>query len=256
VDSRAARVLGAVVGASSLLVTGYVVVRAVDVGGTTAVITGTGPPTRVTTTVPTTTRPEALLAVDRELQKLPFGHIAFNVPRRLKLGQTVVIHLVLSLEEPLARVRKKVAEAGKVEGARVRVSDVMEAQLDGFGFEVNALSSARQAVSEVETTDWSWEIKATEGGSHRLTLTLSALIKLKGERLPRTVRTFYRSFTVHVSLLHRTTQFVGDHVEWLVGGLVAMVAAILGWARTGSDKQGRPSPKKRKGRRKRRGRGS
>jgi hypothetical protein len=249
-------VLGGVIAVSSLLGAGYAATRAFDPGSTTAVVRGTRPPTNATTTVPTTTASRALLAVDRALEKLPFAHIAFSIPDRLKLGQTEVIHLALSLEEPVARLRQRVAKAGEVEGARVRVSDVMEAQLVGFGFAIHALSNARQAVSEVQTTDWAWEIKATEGGTHRLTLTLSALIKLKGERLPRTVRTFYRSFTVHVSLLHRTTQFVGDHVEWLGGGLIALVAAMLGWARTRSDKQRRPRPKNRKGRRKRRVRAS
>ena len=103
----------------------------------------------------------------------------------------------------------------------------MEARLTGGGFRIEALTPERQPVGRSSTTEWRWEVHKTEGGSHALHLTLSALITVEGERTPRAVRTFDREIEIQVTLRQRITGFVGDNWQWL---WAALIVPLLGLA--------------------------
>lgn len=157
------------------------------------------------------------------LGRLRPASVAFNTPTTLRLGESAEIQLLLSIREPLARLKKQIAEIGEVEGAKVRVSDDMEARLTGPGFEIEAISDPRQLVVESETTGWKWEIEATESGRHRLHLTLTAFIEVDGERRARTVQTFERTLVIDVPWTSRVSGFVDDNWQWLWSAILVPV---------------------------------
>ena len=53
------------------------------------------------------------------LGRLRPASVAFNTPTTLRLGESAEIQLLLSIREPLARLKKQIAEIGEVEGAKV-----------------------------------------------------------------------------------------------------------------------------------------
>jgi hypothetical protein len=171
--------------------------------------------------------PSALFKdIDRALKALPLGHIAFNAPTELREGEAAEIQLLLSLRKPTSVLQDELTEMGEREGARVKVSDVMEARLTGPGFEIEAITPERQLVSPGANTEWKWEIEPTETGSQRLHLTLSALIDVKGERTPRAVRTFEKPIVIQVTWQQKITGFVGDNWQWLWTTILVPVAAL------------------------------
>ena len=92
-------------------------------------------------------------AVDRILEKLEFENIAFNAPRLMSPGDTAVIQLTLRLATPTDELKRVIeAEGGKV-GARIRLSDRMEARLSGPDFAITAMVPEIQAVSRDRITE-------------------------------------------------------------------------------------------------------
>jgi hypothetical protein len=149
--------------------------------------------------------------IDRTIKGLPWANIAFNTPTTLSLGDTVVLQLLLSRHQPIRQLKAQLTEVGKKEGAKVQVSDEMEARLTGLGFRIAAITPERQRVTPNTTTEWEWEIEATETGTHRLHLTLSALIDVNGSSTPHTVQVFDRSLVVEVTWFHNAKQFVAHN---------------------------------------------
>lgn len=111
-------------------------------------------------------------SVDRILDKLGLANIAFNAPTTLLLAERAGIQLLLSTQESIGELKRKVVEAGQKEGARITVSDLMQARLTGFGFAIQPVTPEIQPVSDKNMTEWRWDIKPTEDGLQHLHLTV------------------------------------------------------------------------------------
>jgi Divergent InlB B-repeat domain len=181
--------------------------------------------------------------IDRVIQRLPWANIAFNAPTTLTLGESVVVELLLSAEQPIGRLEKEITALGKRKGARIRASDRMEARLTGLGFEIEAVTPETQGVAGEGVTQWKWEVKPTETGAQRLHLTLSAIIQVRGNDSPRTVRTFEQTLVVDVTWRARLSKFVGDNWQWL---WTAILIPIVGWALGRRARQGRRARRRRR----------
>jgi hypothetical protein len=164
--------------------------------------------------------------VDQALSSMRFGQIAFNTPESIQLGDSFELQLLLSLRDSARQLQKRITAIGRRQGARIRVSDQMEARLTGFGFDIEAITPEQQAVSDRARTEWRWDAKGTQVGTHRMHLTLSALLNLGGERTTWTVRTFDRTLTVRVTWMRRTSRFVTGNWQWL---WAAIVLPGAGW---------------------------
>jgi hypothetical protein len=193
---------------------------------TTFTISGPPPPPPPSPPPPPPPPPDALQSrLDRAVSDLRVAHVAFNTPSTLSLGQTTEIQLLLSLREPIERLKAQVAAIGKVEGATVRVSDDMEARLTGRGFAIEAISDPRQLVVDSENTEWRWDVQGTQTGTHELHLTLTAFIDVDGVRGARTVQTFDRTLVIRVTWYRRLSGFVGGNWQWLWTAILIPVAA-------------------------------
>jgi hypothetical protein len=204
------------------------------VGATTAVVTfldgGTDQgPAPVGTTAPPPPPPldgdkSLFERVDRVLSTLPTGSVAFNAPETLTEGESAEIELLLSLQLSIERLKEQIAEAGEREGERVRITDEMEATLAGVGFEIEAITPERQAVSLRDVTQWKWEVEPTRTGVLRLHVTLTGFVDVAGERRPRAIRTFERTLVVRVTWRARVTGFVSDNWQWLWTAILVPLA--------------------------------
>ena len=138
--------------------------------------------------------------IDRIRQRMEFGNIAVDVPVSMDVGNTAVIQLKLGLTIEIDDLKQQLIEAaGNQEGARVSVSDLMEAHLSGPNFAVTAISPKTQDVSRNVLTEWKWTVKPTAAGRQPLHLTLSALMSVNGESTPRAIRILDRVIEVEVS---------------------------------------------------------
>ncbi len=145
---------------------------------------------------------------------LRWGKLAFNKPDSMYIEETRGVQLLLGSGT------LKVTERGPVRRSTVQVSPVMEARLEGAGFDVKALSSARQAYDSLEMTEWKWDVTATRPGLQRLTLVLNKTLRVEGTDEVRAVRSFTDSIMVRVSWRYRIASLVGTHLEFLLGGIL------------------------------------
>jgi hypothetical protein len=191
----------------------------------------------VTTTVEETTTEETTTApvgpdplfeeIDRALAALAPASVVFASPKELRVGESAVIQMLLSLKKPVDELQAELTEIGETEGARVRVSSLVEARLTGSGFTIEALTSERQPVSPGSDAEWRWEIEGAEGGRHRLHLTVSALISVRGERTVRAIRTLDRTIDIHVTWGQRISGFIGGNWQWIWAAILVPLAGVL-----------------------------
>jgi hypothetical protein len=176
-----------------------------------------------------------LLAVDRILNSLELGNVAFNTPATLWVRETAIIELLLSMRHTIEELQKEITAPGEKGGARVRISNQMEARLSGPGFKIEAITPEVQAVSASEPTQWKWEIEPTKSGSHHIHLTLSAHLQVEGQRVPRLIRTFERSIRVNVTWRERAGLFLAGNWQWFWTAILVPVVPWLlhRWKRVG-----------------------
>jgi hypothetical protein len=168
---------------------------------------------------------DAMSEVDRQLDALPLGNIAFNTPESIPLGHTATIELLASLKEAEAELRQSVRGIGAVESAHdIKLSNQMEAKVTGLGFRIEPITPERQAVSHTQETRWRWQIEPTKSDALELNLTLSALIKIDGESSTRTLRTFEKTILVNVPLGQRIATAMNDNFELITTVVLIPVA--------------------------------
>jgi hypothetical protein len=185
------------------------------------------PPTPPPPTGPPPSPSPLLDEIDRILEGLPVANIAFNAPTELQLGETTVIQLLISGRRPIRQLQRRITALGEREGARIKVSNQVEARLSGLGFRVQAITPERQAVSGAGVTEWRWEIEPTDAGTRRLHLTVAAVIDVRGTQSTHTIRTFERVMNVEVTWSDRVSGFVGDNWQWLWTAILLPLAALV-----------------------------
>ena len=169
-------------------------------------------------------------SVDRLLDKMEFGAIAFNAPSKISINDSPQIQLLLSLAETVDKLKQSIVEEGEKVGAIIRVSDRMEARLTGYMFQITAITHEIQAVSKNQETEWKWEIYPKKEGTHSLHLTLTALLEIDGHSTPRAIRTFDKEIEVTVTKTQKFTNFFKNNWQWLWAAILVPVAGWL-WKR-------------------------
>ena len=181
----------------------------------------------------------SLEAVDQILAGLKLANIVFNTPGSIPLGESHIIHLILSTKETVENLQALIEASGEKVSAQIRVGNEMEARLTGKGFKIQAITPETQAVSGVEKTDWKWEIEPTEGGKQRLHLTMSAILTVEGKQVPRVIRTFERNIEIEVTWSRQVADFVANNWQWLWATILVPVA---GWGIQRKISKGQPAP--------------
>ncbi len=174
--------------------------------------------------------PESLGDVDRLLEGMEFGAIAFNAPTHINIDDSPQIQLILSLGETVEKLKKSITEEGEKIGTTIRVSDRMEARLSGYMFQITAITPEMQAVSKIQQTEWKWEIHPKKEGRHKLHLTLTALLEIDGQTTPRAIRTFDKIIEVNVTATQKIGLFFKNNWQWLWAAILVPVAGWL-WKR-------------------------
>ena len=173
--------------------------------------------------------------VDRILEELAFGNIAFNAPHTMNLDDTAIIQLLLGLAMPTDTLQQMIEAVGDTEGDRIRVSDRMEARLSGPNFAITAVTPEVQAVMQTDITEWKWDVKPLSVGLQRLHLTLSVLINDDGVSTARAIRTFHKEIEVEVTLGQQVGSFIRNNFQWLWAAILLPVGGWL-WARKKTSK--------------------
>jgi hypothetical protein len=173
--------------------------------------------------------------------KLRTANIAFSTPTRLRVGNSGLVDLQLSMRVPVDVLRSRLGNVGAKVGAQVLASNTMEASLTGVAFTIQDITAATQAVGP-GITEWQWEIMPTRAGLLSLHLALTAFLSLNGTRTDYGVRTFDRTLQVQsvpVAWSTRLTHFLSNNWVW-IAGVIAFLAAAVKWFLERQDERRRP----------------
>jgi len=166
--------------------------------------------------------------VDEILNVYPIGNMAFNVPESVGIDETFTVRLILSPKKSVADIQNELDRSfnSVIQTGQVRLTPQMETRMTGQNFEISAVTPEILAVSSVEDTQWTWDIRAKQGGVQQLHLTVSAIIRVNDKSTPRVVRQFDRQINVRVQLGHQIAGFVKDNWQWL---WTALLVPAVGW---------------------------
>ncbi|GAB3092924.1 hypothetical protein [Lysobacter terrae] len=157
--------------------------------------------------------PDETNEVDALLARLRVGNIAFNAPQTINISDTVRVRALVSPDESTATLQAQIGAPGEKVVAPLKISKLMEARLSGEGFHIVPISSARQAVGSGITT-WEWEVTPEQEGHHRLTLSLDAFVRMDGQSVAKTLRTFDHPIDVQVTATQRIGGWATEHGKW------------------------------------------
>ena len=190
-------------------------------------------PTRQTPAVSAAQSP-----LDAALEKLVQGHIAFNNPERMRVGETGEVQAVLAINISADDLMRQLTAAGTHESASLLVSDHMQATLTGgAAFDVSPGGPQSQWISKDTSTTWHWLVTPKLTGPQFLTLSVDAIITINGEKDTRNITTLTRQISVDVAQPHNEEEWFARIKEWAEafgwgwGVAAAVAAAVAGFWR-------------------------
>lgn len=180
--------------------------------------------------------------IEKVMQGLPFGSVAFKAPSEMGMGTTQTVRVLLSGSESSQQLQAKLDSAvhgqPSAEGHSIRIAPRMEALLTGANFVISAAQPSIQAINPEQVTQWQWDVTAKKGGSQQLHLAINALISVDGHSdTPVVFRVLDRTINVRVSNYRLVTDYLRNNWTWL-GGLLTLIGGFFAWLL----KRGKPEP--------------
>lgn len=180
-------------------------------------------------TQPAATPDPAVYAAEA-LAELEQGRILYNPPSEMQLGETERVEVRIGLNSEIS-LDEGLKGSGDPVTEQIPVAAFMAVRLAGTAFEITPLSSEEQLVANDTFTQWAWDIMPTEAGHRNLTLIVTARVKIPGfADEARDLPIIERDILVKVSPLQSATNFIKENPEWIAPPVLAVLAAILGWA--------------------------
>jgi hypothetical protein len=156
------------------------------------------------------------------------GSLAFRTPNPMRQGDSerISVGIARTTVDAVRLAQLIKVEPDGVED--VQTSDLMEVDLVGEAFAVQALSPARQIVAP--TAVWHFNVVPLKPGLHVLTTVGKCWMRLPelGDQ-PISLPAFDRVVLIRVSYAYGARRVVAAHWQWLVGTAVAVAAAVGGW---------------------------
>ena len=193
-----------------------------------------GPPSIQEPTVSDSSSPveEQLQQIDKLLGQSVQSSIAYNVPDRVTLNNTVTIELVLNPSLSPTELAGQLTPSGEVVTALIEITPMMKAVLLPQNQDALAIqpihADAVQLVSNVDTTRWAWLVTGKNGGPQKMVLVIYRLIRFEGQEYWREVKSYQAEINVQVTF-GQQVQSLG----WILpaGGLLLIFILVVFWRR-------------------------
>ena len=191
-------------------------------------LTAAGGATEPNVTVPQDGEPlaEQLAEIDEFLSQSVQSSLAYNVPARMALNETVTLELLMNPSLAPTQLAGQVGEPGQVVTAGIEITPLMKADLiprDREALTVQPLhADSVQPISALDTTRWAWLVTGKKSGSQRVLLVVYRLVKFEGKEYWREVESYRAEINVEVTF----GQWLGSTGwKWLVA--LILVASSL-----------------------------
>lgn len=206
-------------------------------------IANTNPPANTNANTNATPRPTGmpLSKIDEIKMAMGVGEIAFNLLPSMRLDETQTIMLLLSPTQTAAVLKGELQNrnaAGDIKTHSIKISNQMEAELTGDGFQITPITPAQQQVSNLEPTQWKWDVRPLRAGTLKLNVVLNAIVDLKdGQGMrPYYIASFDQTYVVEVPSPSPIPAAVADAPErpgrvwpWLLPALLVPALGVAAW---------------------------
>ncbi len=173
--------------------------------------------------------------IKRKLDELSSGNILFNPPEQMTLDKKERIEIRLATD----RVSEKDLAEGLVGEGEPRIETIkigtfMKVQLccgppeEGHAFDIVALNSSEQIVTDTRATQWSFDVTPRKRGLQRLTLTVTVRLNLpdgKEEKVDHPL--IERPIRVNVTTTALLKSWLTEHWQWLASTLLIPLVVVL-----------------------------
>lgn len=174
--------------------------------------------------------PEGLV-VDDVLDQLAEASLAFVMPDRANVKSRVRAQLLISIRAMEQELTEELTVEGQEFTGRVLVSRVVLAKLTAPAFEVETITSERQAVSQTAATEWLWYLTPKKTGTHEVFLTITAFVYAdEANYVERHIRTFEKVIYVDVLPQQMVEAWLAKYWQWFFTVLLLPVLRYL-WKR-------------------------
>jgi hypothetical protein len=158
------------------------------------------------------------------------GHLSFNPPDRMELGQTAEL-----VEVRVTRTLKLDAELleylrghGNPSLAEIPTAPSMAVTLSGDGFRIKAYSDEEQSVAQDGDTMWQFDICALKRGLQRLVMSVSLRIPVVGQpSVHKSLGVRGYMIDVHVRTLALVWHFLSSSWQWVITTAIAIAAVVV-----------------------------
>lgn len=165
------------------------------------------------------------------LGQLRKADIAFNTPGQMKMGEKADLQLIIDPTKTSEEIKQAITAEGAKFGATVHVSKVVVAKLLAPDFDtIELVNRGKQAIDFSGPTEWRWIITPKKEGSHKIHLTISAVVEVGSDRAERFIKSFDHEITVIVTPTDRMKGLVEKHWQWGFSSLLVPLGVWL-WKR-------------------------
>lgn len=165
--------------------------------------------------------------LDEKLSKLLSTELLFVAPNEAIEREPFVV--TLTLFPPTKTVTVPSNPTKQIIKDTTKVSNIMEANLRGDGFDIHTVDSVK-AFSGITPTTWSWTVTPRRNGRQNLTLRVLAHIDVDNKTIEHTLQTYSKEIIVKVtpgSILKDIGDFIRLHWQWLFGVIVLPLLAPI-----------------------------
>lgn len=144
----------------------------------------------------------------------------FNTPDGVKLGNSAEMQLVIDPTGADAEVKKKLAADG-VDDQGFKVTHIVVAKVLAPDFEVTEfVEKGRQAVDPNRITEWRWTITPKKMGTHKVNVSVSAVVEVGPDRAERLVKIFDREVMIIVNTVDAIKYFLLSYWQWMWSAII------------------------------------
>ena len=167
------------------------------------------------------------VVVQKELERLAAGRIAYNPPTEMTVDKTerVEVRISMDMAAPLTTGLKG---PGTPTVESIPVSCFMKVRLVGEAFSIVEFSSEEQVVPTQGFTEWAWDVTPKQAGDRTLSLIVTARVKAPEAEGEKDLPIIERQIHVKVNPGSMVSAFFRNNRVWIFPAVLVPLAAALG----------------------------
>jgi len=152
---------------------------------------------------------------DSILNQLKQASMAFVVPASVNIDSPFIIQLMINPSLTESELSQGLTKSGVKSSDKISISKIVLARVVSSDFTITPITPESQAISNIESTEWLWEVTPKKIGIQDIELTITALVSVDGEKSQRHLKTFEKIINVEITNTQILKEFIKNYWQWL-----------------------------------------